>query len=203
MTDIDPTVPPVVDPPASDDTKVTNPPAGGGGDDKKNTLEYWQAEAEKWKGFSRKHEDSEKALLKENTDLKTASMSDAEKAIENARKEGESTGVKKSTDRLVKLALRATAAEKGASLPDLDALNLAKFANEDGEPDETAIEKFVSSLGTNGGFAPGSDLGIGHKGGSGVKQWTRADLNGKQHEDVVAARKAGHLDKILGVGEFS
>lgn len=187
MTDVDPNVPPVADPPVTD-------PAPGGGDDKD-----WKVEAEKWKVLSRKHEDRSKDLLKENTDLKNASMSDAEKAIEDARKEGESTTLKKVAERLVKAELKAIAAEKGAALPDIEALNLAKFANEDGEPDVEAIEKFVDSLGSSkNAFPSGKDLGIGRSGGSGVKQWSRADLSGKTHAEIVKAREAGHLDKLLG-----
>lgn len=187
MTDIDPNVPPVVDPPVTD-------PAPGGGDDKD-----WKVEAEKWTALSRKHEDAEKKLRKEVEALKNASMSDAEKAIENARKEGESSTLKRVTERLVKAELKAIAAQKGVTLPDVEALNLGKFATDDGDPDEAAIEKFVDSLG--GGkntFPDGKGLGIGQSGGSGVKQWTRADFAGKTHAEIVQAREAGHLDKLMG-----
>lgn len=193
MTDVNPPVPV---PPVVDDKPIIDPPAS----DKpaEGSLEWYKAEADKWKGLSRKHEDRSKDLLKENGDLKTASMSDAEKALEDARKEGETVGTKRSTERLVKAELKAAAAEKGVSLPDLDHLNLAKFADEDGEPDEKAIEKFVDSLGSGSRFPSGGDLGIGRQGGSGVKQWTEKDLHGKSHAEIVDARKAGHLDTLLG-----
>lgn len=195
MTDIDPT-----NPPANDNDPGTNPPADNGPE---QDINYWQKEAEKWKGLSRKHEDKWKTLDKEVSTLKEASMSDAEKALENARKEGATEATKKASDRLVKLALKATAAEKGAALPDLDALNLSRFMSEDGDVDEKAVEKFVDSLGSGSRFPNGGDLGIGRQGGTGVRQWTRADLHGKPHAEVVAAREAGHLDKLLGIGEFS
>lgn len=179
-------------PPVSDEN--TNPPAGGGGDDKD-----WKTEAEKWKTLSRKHEDAEKALKDKLTKLEQASMSEAEKAIEKAKQEGASETLKKVAERLVKSELKAIAAEKGVTLPDLDALNLSKFATDDGEPDEAAIEKFVSSLGGSANrFPDGKDLGIGRQGGAGVKQWTRADLDGKTHAQIVEAREKGHLDTLLG-----
>jgi hypothetical protein len=190
MTDIDPNVPPVVD-----DKPNVDPPAKPA----EGSLEWYKAEADKWKGLSRKHEDRSKDLLKENGDLKNASMSDAEKAIEAARKEGESSTLKKVTERLVKAELKAIAAQKGVTLPDVEALNLGKFATDDGDPDEEAIEKFVDSLGgSKNRFPNGKDLGIGQSSGSGKKQWTRADLKGKTHAEIVAAREAGHLDKLMG-----
>jgi len=180
-------------PPADNDN--TNPPVNdqGGGDDKD-----WKAEAEKWKGFSRKHEDAVKKLREEVENLKNASMSDAEKALADARKEGESSGLKKAIERVVKAELKAAAAEKGVKLPDLDALNLAKFADDDGEVDSDAVEKFISTLSPVNNFASGKDLGIGKTGGPGVRQWTRDDLKGKSHQEIVQARKAGHLDQLLG-----
>lgn len=193
MTDIDPTNPPVNDPPVIDDNKPTDPPADGNGDTKD-----WKVEAEKWKSLSRKHEDSEKKLRDEVDSLKTASMSDAEKAIENARKEGASATLADVSEQLVKAALEVAAARKGASLPDLDLLNLSRLTAEDGKPDMTAIEKFVDSLESDDGFPGGADLGIGRRGGSGVRQWTQADFDGKTHAEVVEARKKGHLDKMLG-----
>lgn len=193
MADNDPTI----DPPANENPTNTDPAPGGG--DEKNA-DYWQKAAEKWKALSRKHEDAEKALKNEVTNLKTASMSDAEKAIADARKEGEASTLKKVTERLVKAELKTIAAEKGATLPDLDALNLAKFATDEGDPDEEAIGKFVESLGVNKKrFADGKDLGIGRSGGeSKPKQWTREDLQGKSHAEIVKAREGGHLDTLLG-----
>jgi len=185
-------------PPVNDNDPGSNPSEGG--KPEQGTLEWYKAEAEKWTALSRKHEDAEKKLRKEVNDLRTASMSDAEKAIEKAKQDGASETLRKVTDRLVKAELKAHAAEKGATLPDLDALNLAKFATEDGDPDEEAIAKFVDSLGTSKNrFPSGKDLGIGRQGGdSRPKQWTRADLQGKTHAEIVEAREKGHLDTILG-----
>lgn len=48
-----------------------------------DTVEFWKAEAEKWKGLSRKHEDQSKANLAELTKLQDAadtSKTDAERA---------------------------------------------------------------------------------------------------------------------------
>jgi hypothetical protein len=181
--------------PTVDDITVTDPGDTGGGDEKD-----YKADAEKWKTLSRKHEAREKELLKELDALKTASMSDAEKAIKEAETRGESKALKSVTNRLVKAELKAVAATKGAVLPDLDVLDLSKFATEDGDPDDDAIERFVSSLGTTGKrFADSKDLGIGRQGDpSKPRQWTRQDLQGKTPEEVVEARKAGHLDQLLG-----
>lgn len=194
MTEIDPTV---TNPPTENDPG-SNPPEGG--KPAEGTLEWYKAEAEKWTSLSRKHETEEKKLRKEVDTLKTASMSDAEKAIADARKEGESSTLKKVTERLVKAELKATAAEKGATLPDLDALNLAKFATDDGDPDEEAIDRFVDSLGSKSRFADPKDLGIGRTNSSNrPKQYTRDDIQKMSHAERVQARTDGHLNDLLGI----
>lgn len=182
--------------PASDTAVNTDPaPSGGGGDSTD-----WRKEAEKWKALSRKHEDAEKALKSKLAQLEQASMSDAEKAAAAARKEGETSALRKVSERLARAELKAQAAEKGVKLPPLDALNLAKFTTEDGDPDEEAIADFVSSLTPVGKkFADPKDLGIGPQGGNDgrPRQWKRSELQGKTHQEIHDAREKGHLDDIL------
>lgn len=192
MADDDKTTIPVTTPPSTDNPG-SNPDTGDATD--------WQKEAEKWKGLSRKHEDNWKDASKRLTDLEKASMSDAEKAVANAKAEGEKSGINKAATRIATAELKAFAAEKGVKLPDLEALNLLKFVGEDGEPDEKAIAKFIDSLGAGkGAFAPASELGIGQRNSStsDVKQLTRDELKKLSHADRVEARQKGMLRDLLG-----
>lgn len=189
-------------PTANDSNKGANPSADGAPEPTKD-IAYWQKEAEKWKSLSRRHEDRWKDLSREVQTLKEASMSDAEKAIEEAKKQAANETLKKVTERLVKAELKAIAAQKGVQLPDLDALNLPRFATEDGDPDEERISSFVESLVPASRFAPASELGIGQQGGGEPRQYTRAEVQRLSHAEVVEAREKGHLDKLLGIGRYA
>jgi hypothetical protein len=108
----------------------------------------WEKEAEKWQHFSRKNEDEKKALQKQIDELKKAQMTDAEKAIEEAKSAGRKEGVSKVTTRLVKAELKAAAATAGVEIPkELEKLmKLEALADDDGEPDEEAIKALVASF---------------------------------------------------------
>lgn len=187
-------------PPADD--KGTNPGTGGDTD-----TTDWKVEAEKWKALSRKHENEEKALKVKLAEKDQASMSEAEKAIAAAKEEGAKSVLSKVNERLAKAELKAAAAEAGVSLPDVKALKLDVFVNEDGEPNDEAIAEFIKSLkpvkGKKSEFADPKDLGIGpqhgDKNAGKVKQYTREDLKNMTHKERVEARAAGHLNDLLSI----
>lgn len=177
------TIPPTVEPPKVDPPKVID----------------WEAETEKWKGFSRKHEDEKKAALKKIADMESATMTDAEKLIA----QGKSEAMKGVGELLAAAEMRTAAAKAGVELPDMSVLNMSKFIEDSGSPNLDAISTFISSLGKGKTlFADPKDLGIGATGRTEkIKQYTREDLKGMPHADVVKARIDGHLDKLLGIND--
>jgi hypothetical protein len=108
----------------------------------------WQAEAEKWKGLSRKQEERAKAnatAAQELKKLQAERMTEAEKIAAEAEQRGRSAALAEVGQRLVRAEFAARSAGRiGADV--LDDLNLAKFLTEDGDVDTTAIDKAVARL---------------------------------------------------------
>jgi hypothetical protein len=157
----------------------------------------WKAEAEKWKGFSRKHEDSWKQATKELDAIKTAGMTDVEKAVAEANAKTLS-GV---AEMLATADLKVAAAKAGVDLPDTRFINMKNFVN-DGKTDSEAIEAFIKTLGTGkSDFADPAKLGMGATGGGAGKpeQYTREKLRNMTHAQIVEAQKKGHLNDLLGI----
>lgn len=74
--------------------------------------------------------------------LRAASLSDQEKAVAAAREEGRKEASESLTEKLLRAEFKAAAAGK---LPDglVDAIDVKRFLDDDGEPDTGAIAKFV------------------------------------------------------------
>lgn len=110
----------------------------------------WKAEAEKWKGLSRKQEERAKAnagAAKELEQLRASQMTEAEKIAAEAEQRGRATTLAEVGERLVRAEFRAQAGGRVADLDEaLDDLKLSKFLTEDGEPDAKAIAKAVARM---------------------------------------------------------
>ncbi|MEV0823845.1 hypothetical protein [Nonomuraea rubra] len=159
-------------------------------------------EVAKWRTMSRKHEANAKATSKQLEELQAANLSDAEKAIAEARAEGERTAVTKLSTRLASAELTAEAAKAGAQLPDVEFINFGKFVGTDGDVDADAVKAFVKSLPKVGGkpkFDPDALGGSGDGSGSKVRQLTRDDLKRMNFEQIEEARKKGQLNDLLGI----
>lgn len=138
-----------------------------------------EAEVEKWKELSRKNEERAKAnagAAKELEELKKTTMSDTDKAIEAARKEGATEAAKKAGARLVDAEVKAAAAGRKVDVAALlEGLDRSRFLTEDGEPDTKAIEEWVEKVAPEKGETP--DLGQGSrnggKGGGGMNDVIR------------------------------
>lgn len=148
------------------DTTATDTTAGTSTDTGDTT--DWKAEAEKWKGLARKHEDRAKdnaTAAEELEKLKAASLSDQEKAVAAARAEGHKEASDKLTEKLLRAEFKAAAAGK---LPEglVDAIDVKRFLTEDGEPDTGAIAKFVedNALPETGTTTGVPDFGQGNRG---------------------------------------
>lgn len=108
----------------------------------------WKAEAEKWKDLSRKHEQQAKANSRELDKLRTASMSDQDKAVEEARKAAREEAATAFNRRLVQAEVRAAAAGKLADPEDaIRFLDLEEFAvDSEGDVDKKAVAAAVARL---------------------------------------------------------
>jgi hypothetical protein len=87
-------------------------------------------------------------MERELTALKAAALTDSEKAVEEAKASGRKEGARTAGTKLAAAEFRARAAE--AKLPSIAALlevvDLAKFVDDDGEPDDDAIQAVVDKL---------------------------------------------------------
>ncbi|MEU9258984.1 hypothetical protein AB0D68_10905 [Streptomyces sp. NPDC048212] len=109
-------------------------------------LEAEKQNSTKWQALSRKNEDNFKTASKERDDLKTAQMTDAEKALEAARTEGRNSALSEVGLDLVNAEMAIQAATTGVQLPDTKFLNMSGFLGEDGRPNKDAVKSFVESL---------------------------------------------------------
>jgi len=168
--------------------------SGSGGSD--------DAEAAKWKALARKHENEAKKLRAEADKLKAASLSDAEKALEQAKVEGRQAAQAEFGQRLaaaeIKAALTGVVPNPAEIVEDL---NLAKYVTDGGEVDGEAVaalKKKYEGFGRQGRTS-GPDLGQGQRGktpAGGKEQLTRADLDKMTPEQIVKASRAGLLNDI-------
>lgn len=127
------------------------------------------AEVEKWKAQARKHEDRAKANAKaqqELEQLRQASMSDTEKAVEVARQQARAEVLAELGGQLVETEVRAAVTGRGVDADALlEGLDPTRFLGDDGKPDRAAIVAWVDRIAPKpaNGFVP--DLGQGTRGG--------------------------------------
>lgn len=133
---------------APTNTDTTAPPPDNGGPD----VSELQRELEKYKALHRKQEERAKANAKaaeELDKLRKASMSDQEKAVEQARAEARAETLRTVGSRLVDAELKATVAgrlpaEQLEAL--LERLDRSHFLTDDGAPDTKAITAWVDRI---------------------------------------------------------
>ncbi|WP_458085827.1 hypothetical protein [Streptomyces malaysiensis] len=115
-----------------------------------NTVEYWQAQAEKWKSLSRLNESKAKdnnAKLKEYDDWKASQLTENEKAVSAARDEGYNQGRAEMAGKVAEAAFRGVATGRLADVDSvLSKLNVSQFLTESGDVDSDAITKFIDSI---------------------------------------------------------
>jgi hypothetical protein len=149
-------------PTATDGSKVVPPPASAA-----PTIETMAAELAMWKENARKNEKEWKAFSKENEELKKGLMTEAEKAIADAKKQGiaeaEATFAQRSAAYEIRVALAGLIDDPQNVVDDL---NLAKYVTDNGEVDAKAVaalkERFAGLIGTKRNTSP--DLGQGNRG---------------------------------------
>ncbi|GAA2917007.1 hypothetical protein GCM10020221_11340 [Streptomyces thioluteus] len=157
-----------------------------------------QAQVDKWKALSRQNEKAFKSASRELDELRTAHMSDQERAIEQARQDARTVALSEVGERLAVAELRAQAADAGVQLPDADFLNASRFLAEDGTPDAESITAFVSTLpSTTLPPVYRQDMGLGHRGSSTAGQLSRSDLSRMTPAQINEARDKGLLDALM------
>lgn len=126
-------------------------------------------------------------IAKELEALRTASLSDTEKAIAEAEKRGESSALSRVGSRLVDAEVRAAAAgrlDKDMIDALLDGLDRSRFLGEDGEVDTEAVAKWIGRLPSSGPRRPSGDIDQGIKPGAPAEPQDPASL-----ADAVLAQR--------------
>ena len=158
----------------------------------------WEAEALKWKALARKHETATASSLKELEQLRTAQMTDTEKAIAEAEKRGRDAALKELRADMARSKLQAQAAGKGADVDALlEVVDVSRFIKEDGI-DEDAIAATIERLTKVAPAQPAppkfGSVELGPQGDR-PRQLGEADLVRMTPEQIVEAR----AKDLLGV----
>jgi hypothetical protein len=130
----------------------------------------WKAEAEKFQALQRKWEERAKAnatAAKELEQLRQASMSDQEKAVELAKAQARTEALMEVAAERVDDAVRVAAAGRNVDVDALlDGLDRKRFVTDEGKPDTEAITAWVDRLAPKTDTQFTADLGQGARGGS-------------------------------------
>lgn len=180
MSNVDPAPAPVTPVPTPPATPPADPAAGG--DDKgfpDNTpwrdmtptqqVAYWQHQARKHETASKSRGDYD-AIVAERDQLKAATQTDAEKAIEQARKEASDAAMASARNhfagQLVAAKLEAALAGKVPAdkiASQVAFLDHSKFLTDSGEVDTDKVTQYAAGISSAGTNWP--DMGNGNRGG--------------------------------------
>lgn len=154
----------------------------------------WKAEAEKWKALSRKneeraHSNAEKA--KRLDELEEKSKSEMQKALERADA---------AEKRAAALEVQATRARVAAA----KGVDVELLTGTTEEEITAAADRLLAWRGESAppkppASTPATDAGARGDTVNGAKQYTREDLKTMTPKQINEARRAGHLDHIMGV----
>lgn len=195
----------------SDQTTTTDPeptpePATGSGDwatvFEGKSPEQVKAELDKWKHFSRQNEDKFKEVNSELEKIRQANLSDAERAIEEAKAAGRAEAESQFEAERLQLKLAKAAADAG--VPD-EVLNLV-------DPSKLVVNGEVQTELLSSLAQPqkpqftksASELGLGAQTNPAAGQWTREQLARAKAEGdwsaINQARKEGKLNDVMTGG---
>jgi len=160
------------------------------------------AELEKWKTLSRKNEQQAKAnaaAAKELDELKKSQLTDQERLVESTKEETRKAVRMEFATKLVDAELKSALNGRvlgGGSLLDFDK---SKFIDDDGNVDSDSLTAWVEAHSSTGDVSK-PDLGQGNRGEkSRLAQITsREELTNMSPADILAARKDGRLDSLMG-----
>lgn len=145
------TTPDTGDTTSATETEQTTEPNGDGQDmTVEQLLADREAELAKWKAQARKHEERAKAnaaAAKQLEEVKRQGLSDAEKAIAEARDQAKAEAAREFGGKLAVEAIRGAARDRVADVDALiDGIDPTKFLGDDGEPDRDRIAEWVDKV---------------------------------------------------------
>jgi hypothetical protein len=147
-----------------------------------------------------------KDLQAELDRLREDQMSEQEKAVTQARKEGAAEALKEANERIARSEAKALATGKTRD-PEVAVQllgDLAEFVTEDGDVDTDAMSEALDRLVEEkdylavGDRQPVPDVDQGARGTNGVSQLSRDQLKTMSPEQITQAESEGRLDKLLG-----
>lgn len=158
-----------------------------------------QKEVEKWKHFSRQNEDKYKEASSKLDELQKASMTDAEKAIEDAKAAGRAEAQAAFETERLQLKLAKAAAEAGVPDSVLALVDPNKLVV-NGEIQTELLSSLAPAKGPQ--FTKtASDLGLGAQSSSSAGQWTRDQLAranaAGDYAAINKAREEGKLNDLM------
>lgn len=193
-TTTEPTTDPAGDPPAPE--PVADPPATGEDALPDPVKEVLRKEREN----TRNAEKRAKAAERERDELRTAQMSETERAIAEAEAKGRESALSEVGRDLAVATFRAEAAGKIANVDNIvDLIDVSSLVGEDGRPDKDAIsaavEKFAALAPARPGFGP---VDAGARGGEKPAKYTRSQLKDpkffrENRDDILRAQREGRI----------
>ncbi|MEU9470428.1 hypothetical protein AB0D78_28190 [Streptomyces avermitilis] len=155
----------------------------------------WKSEAEKYKALMRKHEARAKenaTAAKERDELRKQSMSDQERAVEEASAKARTEERVRLAGKLARQGFLAAAAGRLANASSVaDDLNLSKYVGEDGEIDEKGLAELVDRL------APAK---ADKHADAEAEPDTKQQKNGRGFDQGPRGRGAGQKEHSLSAG---
>lgn len=175
----------------SDDPTPTD---GGTPADMADVLAAKDAEIEKWKGLSRKHEERSKAnadAAKELETAKTAAMSDQEKAVAEAVAKARTETLAEVGATLVDAEVKAAAAGRTVDVEALlEGLDRKRYLTDEGKPDTDAITKWVNRIAPEAPADEGQKPGAGPRLPVDIGQGQRGSTMPLNGDPILAAVKS-------------
>ena len=147
-----------------------------------------------------------KDLQAELDRLREDQMSEQEKAVNEARKEGAAEALREANARIARSEAKALATGKTRD-PEVAVQllgDLSEFVTEDGDVDTDAMSDALDRLVEEkdylavGDRQPVPDVDQGARGTNGVSQLSRDQLKTMSPEQITQAESEGRLDKLLG-----
>lgn len=153
-----------------------------------------EQDRDKYKALMRQEETKKKGLYDELQQIKTAGMSETERAFAEAEARGREAALAELAAERKSLKLAAAAAQVG--VPD-DVLDLID-ANKVFDGDNVNLEALKALSGPKSKFQKSaSDLGIGAQSSAPAGQLTREQIRGWSPKEIDKARKEGRLDAVM------
>lgn len=165
-------------------------------------VESLKAEIDKWKSLSRKNETNAKANLaaaKELEALKQSQLTETERLVAQTKAETAEAIRREFAGKLVESELKAALNGRSVDATALLGFDKNSFITAEGEVDSDAITAFVEAH-SKTVDVPAPNLGQGVRGENPSKAQIRSrdELANMSPADILAARKDGRLDFLLG-----